>query len=84
MVAVYVSRLQVVATSAAGDLGNTGFSVSAWNNWIAQKKNVKRPNAGPARICPYVPVASIGALPDPAEILVLDPDPKAVVLEVMS
>jgi hypothetical protein len=84
VVAVNVSRLQVVATSAAGDLGNTGFSVSAWNNWIVQKKNVKRPNAGPARICPYVPVASIGALPDPAEILVLDPDPKAVVLEVMS
>ena len=84
VVAVNVSRLQVVATSAAGDLANTGFSVSAWNNWIAQKKNVKRPNAGPVRICPYVPVASIGALPDPAEILVLDPDPKAVVLEVMS
>jgi predicted phage baseplate assembly protein len=84
VIAVNVSKLQVVATSAAGDLGSAGFSVSTWNNWIAQKRNVKRPNAGPARICPYVPLAGIGALPDPAEILVLDPDPKAVVLEVMS
>jgi hypothetical protein len=84
VVAVNVSGLKVVATSAAGDLGSGGFSVSAWNNWITQKKVVKRPNAGPARICPYVPVASLGGLPDPAEILVLDPDPKAVVLEVMA
>jgi hypothetical protein len=82
--AVNVTKLHVVATSAAGDLGSTAFSVSAWNNWIAQKKYVKRPSAGEARICPYVPTAKVGALPQPAEILVLDPDPKAVVLEVMA
>jgi hypothetical protein len=84
VIAVNVTSLQVVATSAAGDLGGATFSVSAWNNWIAQKKTVKRQHDGPTRICPYVPIATIGALPDPAEILVLDPDPKAVVLEVMS
>jgi hypothetical protein len=38
----------------------------------------------PTRICPYLPVASLTALPLPAEILVIDPDPKAVVLGVMS
>jgi predicted phage baseplate assembly protein len=84
VIAVNVTGLQVVATSAAGDLGSAAFSVSTWNNWIAQKKIVKRQHGGPTRICPYVPIATIGTLPDPAEILVLDPDPKAVVLEVMS
>lgn len=84
VIAVNVTRLRVVATSAAGDLGNAAFSVSAWNNWIAQKVTMKRPNAGLDRICPYVPMAKIGKLPDPAEILVLDPDPKAVQLEVLS
>ena len=84
VVAVNVTSVQVVATSAAGDLGSAAFSVSAWNNWIAQKKHLKRPHAGPTRICPYVPVARIGKLPKPAEILVLDPDPTQVVLEAMA
>ena len=84
VVAVNVTSVQVVATSAAGDLGSAAFSVSAWNNWIAQKKHLKRPHAGPTRICPYVPVARIGKLPKPAEILVLDPDPTQVVLEGMA
>ena len=73
IVAVNVTSLNVVATSAAGDLGSAAYSVSAYNNWVAQKKVVKRPYAGPARICPYVPVAVAGALPAPAEILVLEP-----------
>ena len=84
VVAVNVTGVQVVATSAAGDLGSAAYSVSAWNNWIAQKKHLKRPNPGPTRICPYIPVARLGKLPKPAEILVLDPDPKQVVLEVMA
>jgi hypothetical protein len=83
VIAVNVTQLNVVATSAAGDIGSTAISVSAWNNWIAQKVTVPRPSAGPARICPYVPTASASAPPLPAEILVLDPDPSAVVLEVM-
>lgn len=84
VVAVNVTQLKVVATSAAGDLGSAAYSVSAYNNWIAQKKIVNRRYAGPTRICPYVPVAAVGALPKPAEILVLDPDHKAVVLGVMA
>ncbi len=84
VVAVNVTQLKVVATSAAGDLGSAAYSVSAYNNWIAQKKTLKRRYAGPTRICPYIPVASVGALPAPAEILVLDPDPNAVVLGVMA
>jgi hypothetical protein len=84
VIAVNVTSLQVVASSAAGDLGSAAYSVSAYNNWIAQKVVVPRANAGPTRICPYMPVAQIGALPAPAEILVLDPDPNAVVLEVMA
>jgi hypothetical protein len=84
VIAVNVTDLKVVATSSAGDIGSAAISVSAWNNWIAQKQTVPRVSAGPARICPYVPMPSVGAfLPPPAEILVLDPDPSAVVLEVM-
>ena len=36
------------------------------------------------RICPYIPVASPDAPPQPAEILVLDPDPKSIALGVMA
>jgi len=47
--------------------------------------HIKRPPSGsPTRICAYTPVASPGALPKPAEILVLDPDPASVVLGVMA
>jgi hypothetical protein len=84
VIAVNVTHLKVVATSSAGDIGSAAISVSAWNNWIAQKQTVPRVSAGPARICPYIPMPSVSALlPPPAEILVLDPDPSAVVLEVM-
>ncbi len=84
VVAVNVTNLQPGPTSAAGDLGSGGYSVSAWNNWVAQKKTVPRLGAGPTRICPYVPSPNIGALPAPAEILVLDPRPNMVTLEVMA
>jgi hypothetical protein len=83
VIGVNVTHLKPVATSAAGDIGSTAVSVSAMNNWYAQKKTVPRPWAGPARICSYLPTPSVGAPPPPAEILVLDPDPSAVVLEVM-
>jgi hypothetical protein len=83
VVAVNVTRLRAWQTSAAGDLGSAGYSLSAYQNWLAQPKVVQRKHAGPTRICPYVPIATPGALPQPAEILVLDPDPAAVVLEVM-
>jgi hypothetical protein len=84
VMAANVTKLQVVATSSAGDLGNAAFSVSAYNNWIAGKQQVTRPTAGDYRICPYIPVPQLNALPAPAEILVLDPDPASLVLGVMA
>lgn len=87
VVAVNVTQVKVVATSSAGDLGGAGFSVSAYNAWMkgALTTPLPRPCSGSAaHICPYVPVASPGALPTPAEILVLDPDPKQLVLGVMT
>jgi predicted phage baseplate assembly protein len=85
VVAVNVTSVNVVATSAAGDLAATGYSVSAYNNWLAQQVTLQRASSGSAtRICAYTPVATSGALPLPAEILVLDPAPSSVVLGVMS
>jgi predicted phage baseplate assembly protein len=87
VIAVNVTGLKVIATSAAGDIGSTGYSVSAYNGWIAKALTtpLPRPKAkGHTRICPYIPVATPGALPMPAEILVLDPNPANVVLGVMS
>jgi hypothetical protein len=75
------------ATSAAGDLASEGaaFSLSRYYAWLAQPVTVTRPASGsPTRICPYVPVATSQALPQAAEILVLDPNPGKVVLGVMS
>ena len=83
MVAVNVTHVKVGPTSSGGDLGNAGYSVSAYNNWISQQQSVTRRDAGPTRICPYVPVATIGGLPQPAEILVINPDPSKIVLGVM-
>jgi len=89
VIAVNVTRLNPVATSSAGDLaGQAGaFTISKLNTWLTQQ--LKTPLPRPAsdlstRICPYLPVANLLSLPQPAEILVLDPDPSAVVLGVMS
>ena len=87
VIAVNVKALAVVATSTAGDLSSAGFSVSAYNAWMkgALATPLPRPCAGsPNHICPYVPVAGDSAPPTPAEILVLDPDPKQLVLGAMS
>ncbi len=88
VVAVNVKSLGIVATSPAGDIGNAGFSLSTYNAWIAQKLTtpLPRPVSGSsAGICPYVPSAAPGlALPLPAEILVLDPNPANVSLGVVS
>jgi Baseplate J-like protein len=83
VVAVNVTSVKAGPTSSAGDLGSAGYSVSAYNNWISQQQSVTRKYAGPTRICPYIPVATIGGLPQPAEILVIDPDPSKIVLGVM-
>jgi hypothetical protein len=86
IIAVNVKRVQVVATSSAGDIGSAAFSLSAYNSWMASAltKPLPRPHGGATKICPYTPVASLAALPQPAEILVLDPDPQHLVLGTMS
>jgi hypothetical protein len=87
VIAVNVTDLKVIATSPAGDIGSGGFSVSAYNTWIGQALTtpLPRPEAkSHKRICPYIPTASNDALPNPAEILVLDPNPINVKLGVMS
>jgi predicted phage baseplate assembly protein len=87
VVAVNVTDIHIVATSAGGDLASQagGFTLSNLNNWLAQQVTLPRPfSDSPTRICAYLPVAFALAVPLPAEILVLDPDPKSVVLGVMS
>jgi hypothetical protein len=87
VVAVNVKEIHTVATSKAGDLASQGgaFTLTKYANWLMQHVPLPRPfSDSPTRICPYLPVANLTALPYPAEILVLDPDPKAVNLGVMS
>lgn len=85
VVAVNVTSVKIIATSAAGDLGKAGYSVANWQNWIQQQKHPKRERSGsPSAICPYHPMPHRHRLPDPAEILVISPNPSDVVLGVMS
>jgi hypothetical protein len=85
-VTVVPNSLQVTASSLAGDLAGlaAGFSVASWKNWVQQSIYVPRPPAPPNGIAAYVPVANAQYLPLPAEILVIDPDPSAVTLGVLS
>jgi predicted phage baseplate assembly protein len=74
-------------SSTGGDLANLGgyASISALNNWMAQHIALNRPFADTtSRLCAFLPVADPSAVPQPAEILVLDPDPARVVLGAMS
>ena len=87
VVAVNVTALSVVATSTAGDIGSTAYSVSGYNAWLAGALTppLRRPCSGSGTsICPYIPIATPNVMPLPAEILVLDPDPKNVLLGVMT
>jgi predicted phage baseplate assembly protein len=85
VVAVNVTSLVLGPTSKAGDLSSGQWSVSAYNTWLSQQVTLVRPPSGsPTRICAYLPIASPDALPLAAEILVLDPDPKKVVLGVLA
>ncbi|MDW5265452.1 MULTISPECIES: putative baseplate assembly protein [Acidobacteriaceae] len=85
VVAVNVKTLTVGATSAAGDLSSGNWSVYAYNQWNANPITLNRPSSGSyMRICPAIPVASPDSPPQPAEVLVLDPNPKAVALGVMA
>jgi len=56
-------------------------------NWRSRVLLTPLPRPNPqsvTQICPYLPVASPTSVPQPAEILVLDPNPGSVVLGVMS
>jgi predicted phage baseplate assembly protein len=84
VVAVNVMGLAVGPTSDAGDLSSGGWSVAAYTNWLLGQVTLDRPDSGtPTRICPYLPVSNPDGLPSPAEILVLDPNPKNVALGVL-
>ncbi len=87
VVAVNVTNIEALVTSAAGDLSNQAgrLTIAELNNWMADQVTLLRPFSDSAtRICAYLPVASSQSLPQPAEILVLDPDPGKVKLGVMS
>ncbi len=85
VVAVNVTALTVGATSRAGDLAGGGWSVYAAHQWLTQTVTLtRRPSGSLMRVCPWIPVATKSGLPLPAEILVLDPDPNAIALGVMS
>jgi predicted phage baseplate assembly protein len=85
VIACNVTSLKLGQTSKAGDLSSAGWSTYAYQQWLMQPVPLVRPGSGsPTRICAYLPVASPDKLPDPAEILVLDPNPKNVALGVLS
>jgi hypothetical protein len=85
VIACNVTSLTVGQTSKAGDLSSTGWSTYAYQQWVKQLVKLARPgSSSPTRICAYLPVASPDKLPHPAEILVLDPNPKNVALGVLA
>ena len=85
VIACNVTSLLVGQTSKAGDLGGPGWSTYAYQQWLMQTAPLDRPGSSSAtRICAYLPVASLKKLPDPAEILVLDPAPNSIVLGVLA
>jgi hypothetical protein len=87
VLAVNVTGLQRTLSSTGGDLANLhGFTaIAELNQWMAQSITLNRPFAdSPGRLCAYVPIASTKSPPQPAEILVIDPRPGAITLEVRS
>lgn len=89
VVAVNVREIHLVATSAAGDLGarNGSFILSRLYLWRSLRLTIPliRPySPSPTQLNAYLPVASPTSLPQPAEILVLDPNPSSTTLGVMA
>jgi predicted phage baseplate assembly protein len=87
VVASNVTGLTRGLSSQGGDLASlAGVSTTAkLNQWLAQKVTLNRPFTDPpSRLCAYLPVPNTQSLPQPAEILVIDPRPGAVVLGTMS
>jgi hypothetical protein len=90
VVAVNVRSITPGLSSTGGDLARQiqTSGLSAFNVWtqnIVDVSPYRMDSGSPARICPYLPVPSPGmqGLPLPAELLVLDPNPANVVLNVM-
>jgi hypothetical protein len=88
VVAVNVTSLTRGDSSQGGDISQIKApTVSQWNQWYAVQPPaplVPPSPDTPSRLCASLPVASQTSLPQPAEILVLDPRPTGVVLGVMS
>ncbi len=87
VVAVNVTGLQRTFSSTGGDLANLNgaSTISQFNQWMSQAVTLVRPFAdSPGLLCAFLPVASAKSVPQPAEILVIDPRPGAVILGVMS
>jgi hypothetical protein len=85
VIACNVTSLTLGQTSKGGDLSSTDWSTYAYQQWLMQQVTLDRPgSSSPTRICAYLPVASTDKLPDPAEILVLDPNPKNIALGVLA
>jgi len=85
VIAVNVTKLTRGPTSKAGDLDAGHWSTYAYNQWLSQQVTLSPPASGSAlRLCAYLPVATPTKLPDPAEILVLNPDRSKVVLGVLA
>jgi Baseplate J-like protein len=87
IVASNVTGLSRGPSSQGGDLASlTGVSTTAiLSQWLAQPITINRPFADPPnRLSAYLPIPSTQGLPQPAEILVIDPRPGQVVLGTMS
>lgn len=90
VVAVNITSLKRGVSSTGGDISQTGSpTVSQWNTWLAGTSPISPPLTPPSpdtptRLCACLPVPSQTMLPSPAEILVLDPRPSQVALNVMS
>jgi predicted phage baseplate assembly protein len=87
VVAVNVKVLTRGLSSTGGDLAGLGgyANVSVLNAWSAHAISLKRPFADPpGRLCAFLPVADRLAIPQPAELLVLDPDPRVIALGPLS
>jgi len=86
VVAVNVTGLTRGISSRGGDLANLGgyATISVLKNWMNQQIVLNRPFADtPSQLCAFLPVADSHAVPQPAEILVLDPDPARIALGIM-
>ena len=87
VIAVNVTRLDARADEQGRRSRQRGSGRSPpTTQWLSQQVTLARPAVELAdrASAPYLPVATPDALPLPAEILVLDPDPKNLVLGVLA